>query len=279
VRPPSGIAALAAALVLAACAPSASPSPSPPAPSSAPASAPASVEPFELTVFGAASLTDALAEIESVYEAERPGANLVIATDSSAALRTQIEEGAPADVFLSADSAHPAALAEAGLASSDPVRYAGNSLALVVPGGNPAGIESPVDLATPGVLVIAAGPEVPITAYTAEVVANLAALPGYPANFAEAYAANVASEEENVRAVLNRIELNEGDAGFVYETDALASDAVTVVDIPEEANTAATYAGCVIAASEHLAEAEAFLAWLTGPDGQSILAEFGFVAP
>jgi molybdate transport system substrate-binding protein len=270
---------MAAVLVLTACSASVSPSPSVSAPGSVPPSAPASAEPFELTIFGAASLTDALAEIESVYEVERRGANLVIATDSSAALRTQIEEGAPADVFLSADTGNPDALAEAGLTSGDPVRYAGNSLTLVVPVGNPAGIESPADLATPGVLIIAAGPEVPITAYATEVVANLAALPGYPAGFAEAYAANVASEEENVRAVLNRIELNEGDAAFVYQTDALASDAVEVVDIPEEANTAATYAGCVVAASDQLGEAEAFLDWLTGPRGQALLADFGFVAP
>jgi molybdate transport system substrate-binding protein len=279
VRPPSRAAALAAVLVLAACSASASPSPSSSAPAGGRPSGPPSIEPFELTIFGAASLADALAEIESVYEAEKPGADLVIATDSSAALRTQIEEGAPADVFLSADTGNPDALAEAGLTSGDPVRYAGNSLALVVPVGNPAGIESPADLATPGVLIIAAGPEVPITAYATEVVANLAALPGYPAGFAEAVAANVASEEENVRAVLNRIELNEGDAAFVYQTDALASDAVAVVDIPTEANTAATYAGCTIAASEELAEAEAFLAWLIGPEGQAILGDFGFVAP
>jgi molybdate transport system substrate-binding protein len=275
---PSRAAALAAVLVLAACTASASPNPSSSASEAGPPSGPSSVESFELTIFGAASLTDALTEIESVYESERPGADLVIATDSSAALRTQIEEGAPADVFLSADTGNPDELAEAGL-SGEPIRYAGNSLALVVPVGNPAGIQTPADLATPGVLIIAAGPEVPITAYATEVVANLAALPGYPAGFAEAYAANVASEEENVRAVLNRIELNEGDAAFVYQTDALASDAVEVVDIPEEANTAATYAGCVVAASDQLGEAEAFLDWLTGPRGQALLADFGFVAP
>jgi molybdate transport system substrate-binding protein len=233
----------------------------------------------ELTVFAAASLTDVLVEVETAYENGNPGIDLVIATDSSAGLRTQIEEGAPADIFLSADTASPEGLAEAGLTEGDPVDFAGNSLALVVPSANQAGIQSPADLATDGVQVIAAGPEVPITEYVAEVIANLAALPDYPDGFAEAYAANVVSEEENVRAVLGKIELNEGDAGFVYQTDALASDDVAAIEIPEEANTNALYAGCVIADSDHLEQAEAFLAWLAGAEGQAILGEFGFVAP
>jgi molybdate transport system substrate-binding protein len=260
-------ATITGALLLAACSPSAA------------ASAAASVQPFQLTIFAAASLADALVEVEAQYEAAGSGADLLVATDSSAALRTQIEEGAPAGVYLSADTANPDALVEAGLAEGDAVLYAGNSLALVVPLDNAAGIETPADLANAGVQIIAAGPEVPITSYAAEVVAALAALPDYPAGFADAYAANVASEEENVHAVLSRIELDEGDAGFVYQTDAQASTAVTVIPIPEGANTHATYAGCVIAGSDELDQAEAFLAWLAGPDGQSILDEFGFVAP
>ncbi len=144
---------------------------------------------------------------------------------------------------------------------------------------NPAGIQTPADLATAGVQIIAAGPEVPITGYVADVVANLAALPDYPAGFADAYAANVVSEEDNVRGVMTKIELGEGDAGFVYQTDAQASSEVLDIPIPEEANVHAVYAGCVIADSDHLTEAAAFLDWLAGPDGQAILAEYGFVAP
>jgi molybdate transport system substrate-binding protein len=238
----------------------------------------ASASPVELTVLGAASLQDALDEVEVQYEAAVAGTDLVVTTDSSAALRTQIEEGNPADVFLSADTANPDALVEAGL-GVETVEYAGNSVALVVSMENPAGIGSPADLATAGVQVIAAGPEVPITAYVAEVVANLAELPDYPADFAEAYAANVVSEEDNVRGVLTKIELDEGDAGFVYQTDAESSSEVEIIDIPEDANTHAVYGGCVISDSGHLDAAGAFLAWLAGTNGQAILAEFGFVAP
>jgi molybdate transport system substrate-binding protein len=265
------LAVLGLALLLAACQPSVSVSPS--------ASAAESIESVELTILAAASLQDALEEIEVAYEAAVPGTDLVIATDSSTALRTQIEEGAPADVFLSADIANPQALREAGLASGDPVSYAGNRVALVVPTDNPGAIESPADLATAGVQIIAAGPEVPITSYVAEVVANLAVLADYPADFADAYAGNVVSEEDNVRGVLTKIELGEGDAGFVYQTDAQSSAAVLDIEIPEDANTHAVYAGCAIADSENLDAAEAFLFWLAGSDGQTILAEFGFTAP
>jgi molybdate transport system substrate-binding protein len=268
------------AIALAACSPSASESASPSEPAEPSATSEASAEPFGLNVYAAASLTDAMEAIEGVYEADTPGADLTIATESSTTLRTQIEEGAPADVFLSADTSNPAALDEAGRCDAPPVDYAGNSLALVVPDTNEAGIETPANLADDGVQVIAALPDVPISGYVAEVVASLAELPDYLAGFAEAYAANVVSEEDNVRAVLNRLELNEGDAGFVYQTDALGSSEVTAIEIPAEANTHAVYAGCVISAAPSQTErSHAFFDWLVGADGQAILADFGFVAP
>ena len=254
---------VALSLLLVACQPSPSPS----------------VQPVELTVFAAASLQDALDAVATVYADAVPGTTLVIATDSSAALRTQIQEGAPADVFLSADTANPDALEDRGLVTGETVAYAGNSLALVVPTENPAGIHAPADLANDGIQIIAAGPEVPITAYASQVLASLSKLPGYPAGYIESYAANVVSEEDNVRSVLTKLELGEGDAGFVYQTDALGSLRVTSIPIPEGANVNATYVGCVIAASEHVDEATAFLEWLAGPVGQVVLAEFGFAAP
>jgi molybdate transport system substrate-binding protein len=267
---------LGLALVATACQPSTpAATPSPPVATASPTPA----ELFTLTIFGAASLTDALTEIETAYEDAVPGADLVIATDSSAALRTQIEEGAPADVFLSADTSNPDKLVDADLALGDPVEYAGNSLALIVPADNPAGIESPADLATDGVQIVAAGDEVPITNYVAQLVANLAALPDYPADFADRYAAHVVSQEDNVTGIVTKIEEGVGDAGFVYQTDALGSDVAEAIDIPADANVHASYAGVVIAETDYPDQAQAFLDWLAGPDGQAILAEFGFVAP
>ena len=247
--------------------------------SAGPGSSPASSATDQLSIYAAASLKDALVAVRDAYETERPGTTLVIATDSSSTLRTQIEEGAPADVFLSADETNPERLVESGLADGQALVFAGNRLTVIVPADNPAGIETPSDLARPGVKVIAAGDEVPITRYAQQVVDNLAAEPSSPQGFAEAYAANVVSREENVKAVAAKIELGEGDAAIVYVTDALAASDVTIVEIPPSANVAATYAGVVIGASPRIEAARVLLDWLAGPEGAAILGQFGFVTP
>jgi molybdate transport system substrate-binding protein len=150
---------------------------------------------------------------------------------------------------------------------------------VIVPTDNPAKITSPADLAKPGVKVIAAGDDVPITKYAKMLVANLAKESGYPANFQDAYAANVASQEENVSGIVNKVALGEGDAGIVYVTDAKANPKVTPIGVPKNANVPATYAGVVNKASAHPATAHAFLDWVAGPDGQAVLASLGFLPP
>lgn len=238
------------------------------------ASAPAKVN---LTIFGAASLTAALAKVQAAYQSASPGTTFTISTDSSAALATKIEQGAPADVFLSADTSNPQKLIDKGLASGALVKFAGNLLTVIVPPTNPAGIETPADLARSGVKIIAAGDTVPITKYADQLVANLARQPGYPADFAAHYAANVASREDNVSAVVAKVALGEGDAGICYVTDARTSTKVTTIPVPAAANVPATYGGVVLKASANQAAASAFLSWLAGPDGQAILASFGFL--
>ncbi len=231
----------------------------------------------ELTVFGAASLKGVLERAVTVYEAAQPGVAITVSTDSSAALETQIEQGAPADVFLAADTTNPGKLVEAGFAWDEPVAFAGNELAVIVPKGNPAGLTSPADLARVGVKIVAAGNGVPITGYATQLVANLARQPGYPTGFVAAYAANVVSKEDNVKAVVAKIELGEGDAGIVYATDSAASGKVDRLEVPAGANVPATYAGVVVRASAHRDAAAAFLAWLAGPGGRAVLAGFGFL--
>ncbi len=271
--------------VLAACSGSAaSPSPSSApsvAPSAAATSAPsaASAPAAALTIFGAASLQGALAKAKTAYETANPGTTLTISTDSSSALETQIEQGAPADVFLSADTTNPKKLVDAGLADGAAVTFAGNKLTIVVPTANPAGITIPADLAKTGIKVIAAGDTVPITKYATQLVGNLAKQPGYPANFVAAYTANIASKEDNVKALIAKIELGEGDAGIVYVTDAKASTKVKTIDVPDAANVPATYDGVVIKASKNAVAAKAFLDWFAGPDGQAILGSLGFLPP
>jgi molybdate transport system substrate-binding protein len=234
-----------------------------------------------LTIYGAASLKGALARIAIAYQAGHSGIGLTVSTDSSAALEAQIEQGAPADVFLSADTKTPQKLIAKGLAT-EAVPFARNLLTIIVPttsGGGAGPIRSPVDLGRRGVKIIAAGDAVPITTYAHQLVANLAAQPGYPAGFATAYEANVVSREDNVGAIVTKVALGEGDAGIVYVTDARSSTRVAAVDVPPAANVVATYAGVVVTSSERADDARAFLSWLAGPDGQAILAEFGFLSP
>jgi molybdate transport system substrate-binding protein len=234
--------------------------------------------PVEVTVFGAASLTDALEEVRSAYHASHPGLTLTMSYGASSALRAQIEQGAPADLFLSADIANPQALFDRGLTDGGPVPFVDNALTIVVPADNPAAIRTPADLARRGVKVVAAGSEVPITRYATKAIEVLARLPGYPPSFVDAYEANIVSRELDVRAVVTRVELGEADAGIVYVTDARASDRLATVDIPDEANVPATYSGVVIGGSRERAAARALLDWLTGP-GRQILVDHGFRPP
>ena len=280
---------MALAVVLAACSSPGSSSPIassvPDAAASAAASAAPSADPSastastELTIYAAASLKAALDKAKAQYEAANPGTTLVISTDASSALETKIEQGAPADVFLSADTTNPQKLVDTGLTDGQATDFARNKLTVIVPKDNPARIQTPMDLADSGVKVIAAGDAVPITNYANQLVGNLAKQPGYPANYVDAYNANIASKEENVGAVVAKIATGQGDAGIVYITDANGMADVAPVDVPADANVLATYAGVVVKPSPNPEAARAFLSWLAGPDGQAILSSFGFLPP
>jgi molybdate transport system substrate-binding protein len=245
------------------------------APTAAPAARSASATP-SLTIYGASSLKAALPKVKSAYESARPGTTVTISTDSSTALETKIEQGAAADVFLAADMTNPQKLVDKGLAEGSVTPFAGNALTVIVPIGNPAAIASPVDLAKPGVRVIAAADSVPVTKYAADLVANLAQQPGYDADFATRYAANVVTKEDNVAAVVSKIELGEGDAAIVYVTDARGSAKVKEIAVPPGANVSASY-GAVVIKAANVQAGQTLLRWLTGRDGQAILGSFGFL--
>jgi molybdate transport system substrate-binding protein len=232
-----------------------------------------------LTVYGAASLRNVLEDVRAAYESAVPGTALTISTDSSAALVTQIEQGAPADVFLSADTSNPQKLVDGGLADDEAVVFAGNELTIIAPADDQAAVTGPFDIAREGVRVVAAGDAVPITRYATQLVENLAAEPGAPVDFVARYLANIVSREDNVAAVRTKIELGEGDAAIIYVTDAAASDRVTTIEVPDSANVRASYAAVVIRDSPNVEAARAFLDWLVGPDGQAILARSGFLPP
>jgi molybdate transport system substrate-binding protein len=275
-----GLIALAVGAMVAACSSPAAPTTAPSAaPTTAPTPAPSAAAGADLEIYAAASLKNVMAKVEEVYEAANPGTTLTISTDSSAALETKIEQGAPADVFLSADVTNPQKLVDAGLTSGEVAPFAGNFLTVIVPQGNTAGLQTPRDLAKAGIKVVAAGDKVPITKYATQLVENLATLAGYPADFGALYTANIVSKEENVAGIVGKIELGEGDAGIVYMTDAKGSDRLDSVGVPGAANVAATYGGVVAKASPSQDAAAAFLQWLAGPGGQAVLVEFGFLPP
>ncbi len=237
----------------------------------------ASGGPVELTVFAAASLKGAFDRLASTFEAAHPGVKVVFSYDASSTLRTQIELGAPADVFASADMTNAQALSAANLTTTPAQAFAGNGLVVILAPGNPARLTSPLDLARPGIKLVTAGPNVPISRYTVQAIANLARQPGYPADYEAAVSANIVSREDNVKGIVTKVELGEADAGIVYLTDATASGKVGTLQVPAAAQVLATYGVVALKASSHPAEAAAFVAMLRSPAGQQILADFGFV--
>jgi molybdate transport system substrate-binding protein len=221
-----------------------------------------------LVVLAAASLTDAFTEIGDAFSAANPDVTVTFSFAASSALVTQINEGAPADVFASADEANMERLRHAGAIAGDPEVFATNRLQIIVEAGNPLGIDEVADLADPGLLFVTAAPEVPIGRYTQEVFANAGV------------AVTPVSLEENVRAVVSKVVLGEADAGIVYASDVLAAGAQAEgVEIPDELNVVARYPIAVLAEAAEPELARAFVAFVVGPEGQRILASYGFGAP
>ncbi len=232
-----------------------------------------------LTVFAAASLKRVFTDIKTAYEATHQGARLTFSFDASSALEAQIAQGAPADVFVAADTKNPQKLVDGGFAPGPVTSFARNVLAVIVPATNPGGIRSPADLARPGVKVVGAGNAVPITTYANRLLHNLARQPGYPADFEAAVSANTVSREDNVAAVVSKIELGEGDAAIVYATDAGSSPRIAQIAVPDAANVLASYGAVAVGTAEDPEAAAEFVAWLAGPEGRAILGTYGFLAP
>ena len=224
-------------------------------------------------VFAAASLTEAFREIAAAFEAERPGTRVELSFAGSQVLRTQIEQGAPADVFASADGEHALALVRAGLLAPTRV-FARNSLVVVVP-GEAARVATLADLARPGTRVVVAGPAVPAGRYAAEALRRLDAEGGLGTGFGGRVLSNVVSEETNVRAVLSKVVLGEADAGLVYATDALAGGSrLRVLELPVD--VVAEYPIGVVTGTRAPEAAAAFVALVLGERGQAILRRHGF---
>lgn len=228
-------------------------------------------QPREITVFAAASLREAFEDLAKTFES-KSGVKVRVNLAGSQELRTQIENGARADVFASADQKHMAALVKASLVAPPRV-FARNTPVIIVPAGNPARVGSFDQLPRAKKLVIGV-PEVPIGNYTLQILEKAGA------EFKTKVLANVASRELNVRQVLAKVTLGEADAGIVYRTDAIAGkDKVEIVEIPGKTNVIAEYPVAVLAKAPQAAAARAFVDLLLSAEGQKRLAAAGFVAP
>ena len=221
-----------------------------------------------ITVFAAASLTATFTELAAQFEAANPGTTVELNFAGSSDLVTQIAEGAPADVFASADTKNMTKITDAALNTGDPVDFATNVLEIATPPGNPGGVTDFASLADPDLKVVVCAPEVPCGAATVAV------------ETATGVELAPVSEESSVTDVLGKVTSGEADAGLVYVTDvAAAGDTVTGIEFAEASEAVNTYPIVALTGSQAPDVAAAFAAFVTGADGQAVLAAAGFGTP
>ena len=228
----------------------------------------------ELIVFAASSLTEAFEEIAASFEAQHPGVDVAIAFGGSSTLALQLLQGAPADVFASADPEQMQRVADAGLLAGPPMTFARNRL--VVLADPAAGLATPADLARDDLLLVLGAPDVPAGNYARRTLARLDAR--YGRGWSERVLANVVSEEPNVRQVVAKIALGQADAAIAYATDARVAPNLAVLELPEPFTVDAHYRIATLRRSPAGSVADAFVAFVSAPEAQAILTRFGFRA-
>ncbi|WP_164743598.1 molybdate ABC transporter substrate-binding protein [Microbacterium sulfonylureivorans] len=265
-RRPLMAALVLAGLVLAGCASADVPAGTPPTGDSGP---PADAQELtgDLTVFAAASLGSAFDELATQFEQRHPQVDVLpISYDGSSTLATQLLEGAPADVFASADETNMRKVVDAGLAA-DPALFASNTLVIAVPKGNPGGVKVIEDLAVPGLTVVLCAPEVPCGAASQSLLAG------------NEVDVTPASLEQNVTAVLTKVAAGEADAGLVYTTDVRGRDDVQAVQAAGAEEVVNRYPIAALGDASNPDAAAAFADFVLSAAGRAVLGEFGFGAP
>ncbi|MBU1226517.1 MAG: molybdate ABC transporter substrate-binding protein [Actinobacteria bacterium] len=220
-----------------------------------------------LLVFAAGSLSAAFEELGAAYEAAHPGVDVQVSSAASSFLREQILEGAPADVYASADPENMEQVTEAGMARTDPVVFVRNVMEIAVPAGNPGRVTGLADFADPNLLIGLCAPQVPCGIFGRAVLE------------AAGIEASIDTSEPNVLFLITKIEAGELDAGLVYATDVASSELVEGIAIPPEWNVEAEYPIAVLTGAAHPDEAAAFVAFVLSDSGRSILTGYGFLAP
>jgi molybdate transport system substrate-binding protein len=242
--------------------------------------APALAQSDKITVFAAASLTEAFNAAGPAFT-KKTGIAVTFSYGGSDTLATQIKQGAPADVFASANLAQMKIVAAAGLVTGAPKTFAKNRLVLIAPKGAAMKFASPADLAKPGAKIVLAAATVPVGSYARATFGKLSGRAGYPADFTAAVEKNVASNELDVKAVVTKISLGEGDAGVVYSTDVTSSVApkLDVIPFPSAVAPDIEYPIAALKAAPNAKGAQAFVDYIVSPEGQAFLKARGFISP
>ena len=236
----------------------------------------------ELTVFAAASLTECFGELGKQFEAAHPGVKVLLNFAGSQQLRAQLEEGAQADVFASANAKEMKAAIASGLVVSGTQKvFARNRLTAIVPAANPGRVSALADLARPGLKLVVADKAVPVGQYTLDMLDKMSKDPAFGADFPERVQANVVSREDNVKSVVAKVRLGEADAGIVYSTDAggAAAKDLSLLPIPDEFNQIATYPLAVLVKAPQAELGRQFAEFVLSGEGQQTMASFGFIPP
>ena len=241
---------------------------------------PAQANAVTLTVFAAASLNAAFKEIGNAFEADHAGVTMVFNFAGSQQLAQQINQGAPADVFASANQLQMANAISGGRILSDTQQiFVKNRLMVIIPQGNPASVLSLQDLAKPGLKLVLADKSVPAGQYALDFLDLAAKDPSFGVDFKSRVLNNVVSYENDVKAVLTKVALGEGDAGIVYTTDAAAAGPAKVsqLEIPDALNVIAAYPIAPVKDSPHAQVAREFISYVLSGDGQKTLVKYGFI--
>jgi molybdate transport system substrate-binding protein len=232
-----------------------------------------------LTVYAAASLTEAFGELGRQFERNHPGLVVRFNFAGSQQLVSQLDAGATADVFASADQRWMSFAQEKGLVTGDTPVFARNRLVVIVPRTNPARIGKVEDLAGRGIKIVMAAEAVPAGKYSREAIHRLAGAPGYPADYDRHVLANVVSQEENVKAVVAKVQLGEADAGLVYRSDVTPAVAryVRTLEIPDRYNVIAAYPITIVRSAANPEAARQFIDLVLSAAGQQVLARHGLI--
>lgn len=232
----------------------------------------------EITVFTAASLTGAFTEIGQMYKNET-NINVVFNFDGSQILRTQIDNGAYADVFASANTKQMNALKNEGLMNNSSISiFTKNKLSLIIPKNNPAKIHNLTDLAKPGLKIVIGTKDVPVGDYAQQIINKLGNDSAYGPDYKKKVVANIISQETNVNYVVTKVALGEADVGFAYVSD-ITEDLATKVDkieIPDKYNVIAEYPMGILKQSKYPAQAQEFINLVKSDKGMAVLVKYGF---